>query len=79
MEKVVSEDVVPSIQGQIDAIRAIGEPAQGAEELDAFLDDAQQALDELENDPSALTEPQADPFGDVNKQAKALGLTECAG
>ena len=44
--------------------------------MDDFLTDAQDTLDELEKDPSLAV--QNDLFADVNKQAEALGLNECA-
>lgn len=57
-----------------------GEPEEGADELETFLDDAQAALDEVEQDPAALTDRNSgeDPFADVETQARELGLTECA-
>lgn len=76
IEKVVGPTIVPNIQGQIDAIRALGEPDEGADELNAFLDDAQSTLDQLESNPGTL---RGDPFADVNAQAEDLGLTACAG
>ncbi|HEY8001573.1 MAG: hypothetical protein ACHQJ5_09480 [Vicinamibacteria bacterium] len=69
---------VPSIQGQIDAVRALPAPESIADQVGTFLDDAQSALDEVEADPSLLAASDADdPFADVNQQADDLGLTEC--
>ena len=76
-EQFISETVVPGIQGQIDGIRALGEPEEGAEELSTFLDDAQSALDDVKDDPSILSQDQ-NPFKDVASQARDLGLQECA-
>ena len=78
LKKLVSDTVVPNIQGQIDAIRALPAPSEGADELETFLADAESAVAELEADPGALTEGD-DPFEGVNEQAKTLGLDECAG
>jgi hypothetical protein len=77
-EQFISETVVPGIQGQIDGIRALGEPEEGADELSAFLDDAESALDDVKDDPSLITGDQ-DPFKSVSAQADELGLKECAG
>jgi hypothetical protein len=76
IENAVTDTIAPNIQGQIDDIRALGEPDQGADELNAFLDDAQSALDDVKADPSTLL--QGDPFAKVNDEAKTLGLQECA-
>ncbi len=70
--------LVASIQGQIDDIRALGAPEEGAEELTQFLDDAESALSEIESDPQSLLSGD-DPFADVNKQGLALGLETCGG
>jgi hypothetical protein len=70
---------VPSIQGQIDAIRALSAPAEIADDVSTFLDNAQSALDEVEADPSLFATSDEGPFADVNQEAKAIGLDECAG
>jgi hypothetical protein len=78
-EEFVTDAVLPGIQDQVDGLRALGDPEEGSEEFTAFLDDAQEALDTLEDDPSALFgEGGDDPFADVEDQAKELGLSECA-
>jgi len=66
---------VPSIQGQIDAIRALTPPADIADDVTTFLDDAESALDQVKADPTLFEQ---EPFADVNKQATAIGLDECA-
>ena len=70
-----AEIAIPSIQAQLDAIRALTPPEDTAGDVTSFLDDAETALDEVEADPAVLTS--GDPFADVNTQAKALGLDEC--
>ena len=80
LDQFVTDTVVPSIQGQIDAIRALTPPEDIADDVTTFLDDAEAALSEVEDDPSLLQASDNDgPFADVNDQADALGLTECAG
>lgn len=74
--KFVKAVVVPSIQSQIDDVRALGDPDTGADELSTFLDDSESALDKLESDPAAVFGGD-DPFADVETQAKELGLEEC--
>lgn len=76
LESFVTDTFVPNIQGQIDAISALGAPEGQEDEVSQFLDDAQSALDAISDDPSSLGQ---DSFADVNQQAADLGLTECAG
>jgi hypothetical protein len=72
--------LVPSIQAQIDGIRALTPPEDLAADVDTFLADAEDALAEVEADSSLLlASDEEGPFADVNAQAVALGLTECAG
>ncbi len=80
VEQFANDVLIPSIQGQIDAIRALAAPEEIANDVTTFLDDAEAALDEVRDDPSLLqASDNAGPFADVNDQADALGLTECAG
>lgn len=77
-----SDELVPNIQAQIDGIGDLEPPEELADDVEKLLADAQTALDELaqlaEDDPSSLLRQEQDPFADVNEQAAAIGLTECA-
>ncbi len=77
VEKYVDDVLVPSVQGQIDAITALGEPEEGADELSTALEDSQSALGEVEADPTIITGG-SDPFADVEAQFQELGLPACA-
>lgn len=72
-----ADAAVPSIQGQIDAIRALPAPSADADAVTTFLDTAQSVLDDVKSDPNLFGS--GDPFKEVNAQANDLGLTECAG
>jgi hypothetical protein len=74
--KFVKDVVAPSIEAQIDDVRALGAPDTGAEELSAFLDDADKAVDQIKADPESIFSGD-DPFKGIEAQAKALGLEEC--
>jgi hypothetical protein len=74
----VTDSVVPSIQGQIDDIRALGAPEGDEAEVNSFLDTAQEALDQVEADPSAITTSGEDPFDQTNRLMTVYGITECA-
>jgi hypothetical protein len=76
-EQTVTDTVVPSIQGQIDDISALTPPAGDEEEVSAILDAAQSALDQVKEDPSALTQQGSDPFKEANQLASEYGLTKC--
>jgi hypothetical protein len=72
--------LISSIQAQIDGIRALPPPEDIAADVETFLSDAEDALAEVEADPSLLVASDDEgPFADVNAQALELGLTECAG
>jgi hypothetical protein len=81
MEALLLDVFLPDVQSQIDDVRALEPPDELADEVEQFLDDAQATLDDLEqqaaDDPSVLFSDE-DPFADVNAQAQAIGLTECA-
>jgi hypothetical protein len=67
--------VVPIVQGQIDGLRALGAPSGEEQQVNKILDDAQSALDKVQNDPSQFLN--GDPFKQANQEAKAYGLTAC--
>ena len=67
-----------SIQGQIDDIRDLGFPEGDEEELDEILNDAEEALEDLVDDPEAAFASGEDPFADVNEDLVDYGLDECA-
>ena len=80
VKQFVTGTVIPSIQDQVDGIRALGAPAGDEDQVNAILDAAQQGIDDAKADPSLLeSNGSNDPFEEANKLATAYGLTECAG
>jgi hypothetical protein len=79
IESFVTETVVPSIQGQVDQIQALGAPDGDEDEIDGIVGDTEQILAQAKADPSIIAgeENGADPFADVNRRLTAYGLTEC--
>ena len=75
-QQVVTDTVVPEIQGEIDGISALTPPAGDEEEVSAILDAAQSAVDQTKEDPTLLTQGQ-DPFQEANQLAKEYGLKVC--
>jgi hypothetical protein len=77
----VTDAVVPSIQGQIDSIKALSPPSGDEDQVNALLSAAQSALDKVKADPSLITDQsnRSDPFAEANKLTNAYGLTKCGG
>jgi len=74
----VTDSVIPNIQNQVDAVRALTPPSGDEDQVKSFLDAAQQALDKAEADPSLFFEgSQNDPFAKANKLASDYGLKVC--
>ena len=78
-ESFVAETVIPSIQDQLDQLSELEAPEEDAAEFQAIIDEAQSALDELAEDPSAFVSGDQDPFAEVNQRAREFGLTACGG
>ena len=81
IEQFTTETLVPNVQQQIDDLSALGAPEGDEAQVQEILDSAQSALEEVEADPTGVTEqPNGDdPFAETNRLATAYGLDECAG
>jgi hypothetical protein len=71
--------LIPSVQGQIDDIRALPPPEGDEDTVGKFLDTAQTELDRVKDDPSVLASDSQDPFEETNQLANDYGLTDCGG
>jgi hypothetical protein len=67
----------PIIQGQIDAIRALGAPSGEEVAVTKMLASAQKGLNTVKSNP-ALLAGGADSFVNFRKLARPLGITACA-
>lgn len=77
-EAFITSTVVPNVQKQVDQIRALGAPSGDEDQVNAILDSAQQGIDTVTADPSAIASRNgSDPFADANQKAKAYGLEAC--
>jgi hypothetical protein len=78
-EAFVTDDVIPNVQDEVDGIAALTPPEGDEDEVSAIVDSAQDAIDQIESDPSALTEGASadDPFAEANQLAKEYGLKVC--
>jgi hypothetical protein len=79
-EELTTTVFAPSVSKQINEVRALGAPEGEEAEVEEFLGNAQEALEELKEEPSRISaEGEEEPFFTVNKEAHAIGLTACGG
>jgi len=79
VEEFVTGTALPNIQVQIDGIRELGPPEGAEDQATEFLDTAQTALDQTEENPDVfLGEQGQDPFAETRQLAVDLGLQTCA-
>jgi hypothetical protein len=89
LDDPTSEDVAEfagvyeeNVSDQIDELDDLEAPESIADDVDAVLTDAREALEDavqlLHDDPEAAFAEEEDPFADVNEQLTELGLDECA-
>lgn len=79
--KFVTDTVIPSVQSQIDGIKALGAPTGDEAQVKAIVDSAQSALDKAKADPTLMLQNNSknDPFAEANQLTKSYGLTACGG
>jgi hypothetical protein len=78
LEQLATEVLIPNIEQQIDSIEAMPVPEDDADRVNAFVDQAQSDLSALQDDPSQITDGNANPFAETQTLAKDLGLKNCA-
>ena len=76
--RFVRRVIVPTIQGEVDRIRALTPPEGDEEEISAILDSAQAAIDEVEAHPGAVN-ARPNPFRESTRLAHSYGLDACGG
>ena len=77
LEDFAANTLVPSIQGQIDDVKALGAPAGQESSVNQLISTVQGDVDQLKADPSKVKDDHL--FDDANRAANDLGLKECAG
>jgi hypothetical protein len=75
--ELVETVLVPSIQSQIDGVKALGAPSSEEQQVSSALELSQQTLEKIEANPE-LGFGKKDTFAAAGKQLHALGLKECA-
>ncbi len=83
----VIDDVKPIFDRQLDEIRALEPPSEDKQLIEELLDDQEAALDEFaqlmeaaaagDEQARATIDGEADPFDDIDRRARAYGLTVC--
>ena len=76
LEGYVTDTLVPTVQDQLDAIGALSPPEGQEDEVEAFLDSAEQELDAIQADPTSISEQS---FQETEQLAEEIGLDECGG
>ena len=71
------DSVIPSVQNQINGVKALGAPPGDQAKVSAIVNTAQAALDKAKKDPIVLTQNGPGPFKKSNQLAKSYGLTVC--
>lgn len=75
--KFATQTVIPTVQHQIDAVKALGAPEGDEAMVETIIAEAQNALNEAKKDPSVLTSNGPGPFASADKFANSYGLTAC--
>jgi hypothetical protein len=70
---------IPNIEQQVDGVEALEAPKSLKAKVKKLVKSARAATAKIKADPSLLADEKHDPFAATNKQAKKLGLKECAG
>jgi hypothetical protein len=77
-KKAAETILIPTIGGELEAIRNLGTPEGDEGEVDEILSAAEEGLEKGEEDPVALIEEEGgDPFEKADELANEYGLTVC--
>ena len=77
IEQFATETAIPTIQNEIDQLRALPAPSGDEATVNAIYDAAQQGIDAAKKDPSIIAQDNPQAFAKANKLAKAYGLGVC--
>jgi hypothetical protein len=78
MTRFTKKVLIPSVQQQVDKIRALGAPKGDEAKVKAIVDAAQQGVEKGKQDPLALAQAKGGgPLTKANKLARQYGLKVC--
>jgi hypothetical protein len=75
--EAAEEFLIPSIAAQVEEIGELSPPEGEEEPYETFVENAEAALEEGEDDPATFAEDDGGPFAEVNEEAIALDLQAC--
>ena len=78
LNRFATKTLIPSVQREINGIRALGAPPGDKARVDAVLSSAQSALNKGKRRPALLTTNGPGPFKRANSLARSYGLKACA-
>ncbi|MGI8728086.1 MAG: hypothetical protein ACR2K6_10475 [Solirubrobacterales bacterium] len=78
IQSYVDEVLVPNLEDQANQIDELGAPTGDDDQVGAIVDALRSGIDELENDPTILTDGDGTAFAEANKLAADYGLDACA-
>jgi hypothetical protein len=72
--RLAMETIIPELTAQLEELRELDAPEDVAEDVEAYLENADEAVDGIKQDPSLITD--AASFQSVNQQAAGIGLSD---
>lgn len=78
LETIATETVIPGLEKQVTELKALEQPKDDGEQIDAIYASLDTAVGAVKEDPSSLVGGEGEnPFADANAKALAYGLKEC--
>jgi hypothetical protein len=75
--KLVTTVLLPALRSEAEELSELSAPDPGEEKANAVIEGFQKKVEELEDNPSAMTSFGADPFKDVSDKADKYGFKAC--
>jgi hypothetical protein len=77
VERVALHIVVPALEGEVKAIRALGAPAGDEHDVEAILAATDRGIARIERDPRGLLDGVPAPLREAERLARRYGSQEC--
>ena len=77
VERVALRVVVPALEGEVKAIRALGAPPGDGPEVDAILAATERGIAAIEQDPRGLEDGVPAPLREAERLARRYGSEQC--
>jgi hypothetical protein len=71
-----TDTLIPDVQRQVDEVRALNEPSEDEDQVNAFLDSAQSELDKGKENPLYMTSSKS--FSETNQLGQQYGFKVCS-